>query len=1108
MHSTPRSNTTRHYLGFILVTTIVILCFGCKKKVFRFEDVPSNKSGVEFENTITSTPELNILNYLYFYNGAGVASGDFNNDGLPDLYFVSNLGADKLYINKGELKFDELTYESGIKNDGPWSSGVSVVDINQDGLLDIYISKLGGFKAEYGHNQLWLNTGIKNNIPQFREAAAEYGLDINAMATHAAFFDYDLDNDLDIFLLNHSVHPNRSYGKGSVRQQVDSISGDRLLKNDGGKYVDVSSESGIFQGRIGYGLGLSIGDLNGDNYPDIYVGNDFFENDYLYVNNGDGTFTEASTTDPEILGHTTHFSMGNTMADINNDGLQDIISLDMLPEDLETYKTSAQEYNYQIYSNYLRNGYAPQYMQNAVHLNRGNGKAFSEIGYLSGLSSTEWSWSVDASDFDNDGLTDLYITNGILGATNDMDFINFIANETIQKNLADGIDESEQEFIDRIPQKLTSDYMFRNLGDGTFEDKTDEWVAQFPSFSHGALSVDLDLDGDLDLAINTVNLPARIIKNNGAELDEQNYIQIKLIGPEGNRNALGTKVMLNVNNTMQFKEYGSTRSYLSSSVNSLHFGLGDAKKVDSIRIVWPDKRTSLITDIDSNELIEINHSSSEIINLTSADSGCDLIKNPEDVFLHRDNSSVEFNREPLIPFAGSNVGPDFLVEDFNGDGLDDVFMTGAKGSPSELHLQNEDGGFDSVQTELFELDKLSEDVSAISADFNGDGLKDLAIASGGNEFERGINLKPRLYLNSETGFSKKENAFQDIYINASVLIHMDIDKDGDQDIIIGSNQKGFLFAESSNQFALINDGSGTFVNKTAEVAPALLNIQHITDLKVVDIDNDSNDDLVAVGFWEPVRIIRNSAGSLDNTMEIENSEGWWNTVEAFDLNNDGNIDLVAGNWGLNSRLSASPTEPVNLYLNDFDDNGKVDPILTYFYKGEETTFASKEDLAKQMPFINKDFLSFKEFSEASLSEIFSSQALKSAEIKSIKKLASSVFINNGNESFSMVDLPYFAQLSSVNSIDVRDYNNDGFSDLLLTGNYYEISTQLSRLDASHGELFINDQNGGFEFAECSDLDLKGVVRDIELLRIGEEDFLLIGRNNSFAEIYKISGSVE
>ena len=1087
-------------MKFILWVFTITTLFSCKRDKQLLSLLNSNDTGISFNNRLTPNAHLNILNYLYYYNGSGVSAGDFNNDGLTDLYFTANQTEDKLYLNLGELKFKDITDESGINNASNWTTGSTTVDINNDGLLDIYICKIGEYNKIKGQNLLFVNQGIKDGIPTFKEEAAKYGLAIKSFSTQSVFFDYDQDEDLDMFLLNHSVHPNRNYGLGEQRDKPDSLSGDRLYRNDSGIFKEVSKEAGIFQGKIGYGLGVSVGDLNNDGFPDLYIGNDFFENDYLYMNQTDGTFKEIISSEKTKLGHTSHFSMGNVINDINNDGLQDIISLDMLPEDIVTYKSSGLEYAYSTYERYLKNGYSPQFMQNTLHLNNGNG-TFKETAHLSGIAATEWSWSPIVADLDNDGFKDIYVTNGILGATNDMDFINFISNDAIQKRLGSGMDKKDILFAEKMPTKKVNNYIFKNNGNNTFTDFSDKWSTSKESYSNGGIEVDLDNDGDLDIVVNNVNENAFILKNNARELQPtNNYLSIGFKGPENNHFGIGAKVIAYTNSKTLIEENYTTKGYLSSTAPKIHLGLGQIAQIDSLEIIWPGGKYQTLRDLNTNQEVIVDYkkasgnyfSSQPLYSKGLMTNGSALFN-----YKHSEYSSIEYDREPLIPFASTNTGSSTTLADINNDSLTDVFIGGGKMQAGHLYIQQIDGTFIKTNEAVFETDAINEDTDNTFFDANGDGYKDLLVVSGGNEFKQGKALQPRLYINKNGNFIKDSLQFKDIELNASKVSAVDIDNDGDLDISIASDIVPWEFGNTSQQYLFLNDGKGYFNDVTAKFGNDFRNIGNVSDITWVDINSDGYNDAIVAGHWMPISILINDGKQLrlQENNNLNNTNGWWNTIKAEDFDKDGDIDIIAGNWGLNTRLKASEEMPITLYNSDFDDNGKVDPVVTYFHQGKETPFASKDELVKQLPFLNKKFLSYQDFAKASLTDLFTKEKLANANKKSVHELASCYFENKGDNTFVKHFLPFSSQISSVNDIAIDDFNADGFLDVLLVGNNYEISTQLGKLDASHGTILLNDQQGFFNEHKNQGFDVSGPARSIKKIKVGDDVYYIITMNN-------------
>ncbi len=1055
----------------------------------------SKHTGITFHNGLNQTPELNILNYLYFYNGAGVAAGDFNNDGLQDLYFTSNQGEDKFYLNQGGFKFKDVTKSSHLINDSGWTTGVTHADVNNDGLLDIYVCKVGDHGIIRGQNLLYINQGVDaQGIPTFKEEAKKYGLDFIGYSTQAAFFDYDLDGDLDMYLLNHSVNPNRSYGKGTKRKIVDSMSGDILFENQNGLFVDVSRKAGIFQGTIGYGLGLAISDVNNDGYPDIYIGNDFFENDYLYINQKDGTFKETISENDQKLGHTTHFSMGNDIADINNDGLPDILSLDMLPEDLETYKTSGLEYPYPVYQQFLKNGFAPQYMQNTLHLNL-DGENFGEIANLSGIDATEWSWGALFADYDNDGFKDLFISNGIQGVTNNMDYINYISNEEIQRNIETGLSDEDMELIDRLPKKKVQNYFYRNNGGAHFTNETKTWGPQIDSYSNGCVYADLDNDGDLDIVVNNVNQEAFVMENT---LGEGNYIKLAFKGSEKNTLGIGTKVILFRQQGKSVQENIPTRGFMSAKDNTLLFGVGRDSIIDSLHVVWPTGKFETLKNIKANQLITVDYSDASGNYFGNTPNKNIPYYNPSSRnlnFVHKEYPSLDFDRNPLIPFAYSNEGPSVGVADLNGDGLDDIFICGGKKQASKLYLQDAQGNYHDHQPELFEEDAINEDIDQIFVDVDNDMDLDLIVVSGGNEFTAGEPLRPRLYRNTGGKLEKVKNIFRQIEINVSKVDAIDVDNDGDMDLLISSNAVSTKFGEKSQQYLLENDGNGTFRNITPSFAPSLQQFGNIKDFVWEDLDGNGYKDLIVAGHWNPISIFLNDGKqlSLQKNNGLDNTHGWWNTMELADLDNDGDLDLLAGNWGLNTKFNASVEKPITLYINDFDDNGSIETVVTHFHGNRETAFASKDELAKQMPFLNKKFLFYEDFAKASLEELFGKDKLEEATQRKVYLLSTSYFENDGNNNFSPKELPHLVQSSSVNDIHLVKNDQGMINEILMVGNNFEISTQLGRLDASHGFLLQNDDSGNISWERS--LGISGAARKIaNINNNGNEEFIITMNN--------------
>ncbi|MFK5889150.1 MAG: VCBS repeat-containing protein [Flavobacteriaceae bacterium] len=1082
----------------IICLFLLISCNENREIKALFQEVNIENSGIDFNNKLKDTPQLNILTYLYYYNGAGVASADFNNDGLIDLYFIGNQVSNKFYLNKGGFKFEDVTIKANLQGQKGWSSGVTVADVNGDGLLDIYVCQVSDKKWFDGENQLYINQGLNaEGVPTFKDEAEKYGLNFASYSNQATFFDYDLDGDLDLFLMkNQSVHPSATFGRFK-RHVTDAPAGDKLMRNDNGHFTEVTKQAGIFSSLTGYGLGLAISDFNKDGWPDIYVGNDFFENDYLYINQKDGTFKEQISEDFTKLGHTTHFSMGNDVADFNNDGFTDILSIDMLPENRMTYTASGTEYEFEHYNRFLKNGYAPQYMQNTLHVNLQNGN-FSEIGFKAGITSTEWSWAPLFADFDNDGYKDIFISNGIYGATNNMDFINFISTKENQRLINKGMTEKDMFLIHKIPKVSTPNYMFKNARNFSFKNMKENWITQKTTFSNGAVYADLDNDGDLDLVVNNLNEPSAIYKNTSTK---GNYLIIKFKGAKKNTQGIGAKVTCYTKHKLQYAENFTTRGYLSSVAPELHFGFDSIQKIDSIKVIWPNLKVQILKNVKTNQTLILNADDAKSFEqIAKKDTKLLTNVSPKVRYKHSDFPSYGFAREPLIPFMLSNLGPHLAVADVDNNGFEDVFIGGAKQKKSNLFIQDSNGNFKLSPQPDLDKDYHKEDADNIFVDVDNDGDLDLVVVSGGDEFNSGENIEPRLYLNDKGYFTKQKDAFKNIFVNASVVKAADFDKDGFADLFIGSNSKPQHYGQVPKSYLLKNDGHNHFIDVTNSSANALLDIGMVQDASWQDINNDDFKDLILVGHWMPITILLNKKGTSfvkqkNNGLELSN--GLWNRIVITDFDKDGDQDFVVGNWGKNSLLKASIKQPVNLYMSDFDNNGKTEPLITYFYKNKETLLPTRDALFKQMPSLSEKFKTYADFAKAKFNTIFSNSQLKKAQKRQLFNLSSCYIENIGKGNFKIHPLPEMAQWSIIKTLLVDDFNDDGYPDVLAAGNLYEVNTQFSRLDASHGVLLLNDKKGGFKTSIDinKSFNISGPARSLNKIKIKNKLYYLVGINN-------------
>ncbi|HET9004051.1 MAG TPA: VCBS repeat-containing protein, partial [Gemmatimonadaceae bacterium] len=1041
---------------------------------------------------------FNILNYLYYYNGGGVAVGDVNNDGLPDLYFTSNLQQNRLYLNKGKYTFEDITDRSGVAGSPGWTTGATMADVNGDGWADIYVSAVD-FLEEHGHNILYVN----NRDGTFTDRTKEYGLEFSGYSTQAAFFDYDGDGDLDMYLLNHSVQTAMSIGRGPFRENRDPKAGDRLYRNDRGHFTDVSAQAGIYGGGEASGLGVVVSDVNFDGCPDIYVANDFQEDDFLYINNCKGTFSERLGS---ATGHTSRFSMGVDAADFNNDGRPDIIVADMLPYKEEVLKSSATTESFNIYDMKLRVGYRPQYARNTLQLNRGSGK-FSEIGYLAGIAATDWSWAPLFADLDNDGRKDLFITNGIYRRPNDLDYINYVGNPAVQASLAQGATEQNAAVLKKMPHVPLVKFAFHNNGDLTFTDMASAWGLGQEGFSNGAAYVDLDNSGSLDLVVNNANAPASIYRNHSRDVNRRSSLTVTLRGEGANTAGLGAKVMIAAGGTHQLLEESPTRGFQSSVDPRLHFGLGDAARVDSLTVVWPDRRFQVLTNVLANRPLVLSQAqASGRYDYRSATPVqplfADVTRRHAIPYKHAENDFYDSNREPLITHLLSTEGPALAVADVNGDGLDDMYAGGAKWQAGKLLLQQRDGSFRAASERVFAADSLSEDVDAAFFDANGDGRPDLYVASAGNEFGgRNEALRDRLYLNDGNGvFHRSADALPALFDNSSCVAPGDFDGDGDIDLFVGSRVVPQQYGLTPKSHLLENDGTGHFTEVTAQRADALETAGMVTSAAWMDYDGDGHLDLIVAGEWMPVRVFHQEGGHfVDRTAAagLTGSEGWWSSVTVADLNGDSRPDLVLGNLGLNSYITASAKEPARLYVDDFANDGSLEQILTFYKHGVSYPLPGRDDIVRLLPALRSRYPTYADFGASRIEDILPAASLARATVRQATDFASSVAINEGNGRFSLHALPAEAQFAPVRTALARDFDGDGKADLLVAGNFFAVTPAIGRYDASYGQLLHGLGDGRFTAVDMttSGLLLEGQVRHLAELRSAKGQTLIVAARN-------------
>jgi hypothetical protein len=1091
-----------------------------------FTRLPSSLTGVRFENRVTATRELNVFTYRNFYNGGGVALGDLTGDGLPELLLTSNLDGNRLYLNRGEFRFHDITGDAGVRGRGFWATGVTLADVNGDGKLDIYVCYAGNVAGERRANELYINKGLNaDGVPTFTEMAAAYGIADEGYATHAAFFDYDRDGDLDLYVLNNSFRPAASFGLRNIRHVRDANGGHKLFRNDPApsgagqarRFVDVSEKAGIYGSEIAFGLGVAVGDVNRDNWPDVYVSNDFFERDYLYINNGDGTFAESLE---KQMPYISYFSMGLDIADVNNDAWPDVYVTDMLPEDDYRLKTTSSFEGWDVYQTKLKNGYHHQFMRNMLHLNNGNG-TFSDIGQLAGVARTDWSWSALIADYDLDGHKDIFVTNGLAKDVTSQDYISFLANDETMRSATAGKRVDFMKLVKAMSSTKLPDYAFRNRGDLTFSNESAAWGLDTPSFSNGAAYGDLNGDGAIDLVVNNVNDEAFVYRNNARTLGDNRYLQVKLEGEGANRFAVGAKVTVYAGTgrraaggaDLYMQELVPTRGFQSSVDYVLTFGVGQHDALDSVRVEWPDGRVSRVKNVAADQRITVRQAGAVSSPPPARRPPPTVLANVTDQtslpFTHRENEFVDFDRERLMPKMLSTEGPYMAVGDVNGDGLEDAFIGGAKDQAGQLLIQQRDGWFASTNEQLFEQDKVSEDLGAVFFDADGDGDADLYVASGGSEFtDMSPALQDRLYVNDGRGnFRKAVDHLPADYSSGSRVAAADFDRDGDVDLFVGGRVVPWRYGLDPTSALLKNDGRGRFTNVTAQAAPDLAHVGMVTDALWLDVDSDRRLDLVVVGEWMPITVFRNrGAGKLErlNVAGLEKSHGWWNRIVAGDFTGDGRVDFVVGNLGLNSRFRATESEPATMHVKDFDGNGFVEQILSYYTNGASYPVPLRDDLIKTLPFLKARYLNYKDYARQTVADIFPPKELEDVVLKTAYTFASALVRNNGDGSFTLAPLPLEAQVAPVYGIAADDFDGDGKADLLLAGNFDGVKPEVGRLSAGYGLFLRGDGKGKFTplRAAESGFSVPGQARDIRRIDTRQGELYVVTRNNDRPLVFR------
>ncbi len=1067
----------------------MVLTAACRQGGDLFDQPDPDRTGVRFTNTIEETDALNILDYLYFYNGGGVAVGDIDKDGLPDIFFSGNQVKNKLFRNLGGMKFEDISAEAGIEGNSSWNTGAVMGDVNADGLLDIYVCAVAGINGFSGHNELFINNGDGT----FSEKAAQYGLDFDTFSSNAAFLDYDLDGDLDLYLLNHAVHTQDSYGKASLRYDRNYDTGDKLLRNDGGRFTDVSEEAGIYGGINGYGLGVAVSDFNLDGYPDIYVGNDFHEDDYFYLNNGDGTFSESLRA---YFGHTSRFSMGSDAADINNDGRPDLISLDMLPEEEIPLKSSEGDDDIQTQRMRIGEyGYYYQFTRNMLYVNQPDGH-FMETALMSGVAATDWSWSALFADFDQDGYQDLFVSNGIPKRPNDLDFVKFVSNEQISNKISN-TKLVDQKALDMMPSGNVHNYVFQGGKALRFKDRSDDWIRKDTVLSGATAWADLDRDGDLDLVINNLNSPASILVNKGTD-SHSLTLQLEFTGQ--NPYAVGSKVYAYQNGAVQMRELYPVRGFQASSEPLIHFGIGAKTPVDSLKIIWPDGTYQILQDVPADTLMKIRPEHTRPFDYASLNPKQPAIFKKLEVglgidFKHREDKYTDFNREKLLPYSLADRGPAFAKGDLDGDGKEDLFFGGSKRIPSEIFVQR-DSGFQKIHLKEVQADSIQEEVAAAIADFDGDGRNDVVTGSGGADyFGKADPLLDSYYQNLPTGFEKGN--LPENFANTSVLRPFDYDGDGDLDLFLGNQGTTGSFGAYPDSYLLENT-DGEF--QVVEAFPGR-ELGMVTDALWSDFDQDGSVDLIVVGEWMAPVFLRNEKGEF-RQMDSRGPSGLWQRIIPFDIDRDGDMDYLLGNWGANSKFTASAEYPLKMYFADFDSNGSTETVLATARNGAYYPLVGLDELGSQMVMLRRKYPQYRDFAGQPIEKIFEPGQLEGAALREVTELRTG-YLKNEETGFRYYAFPQNLQVAPVMDFLSYDFDGDGNREVLAAGNYFGVKPYQGRFDSFPGALIKSEKE--IILGNRTGLDLMNKsVRHLSVVSFDNQPYLLVVYNNAAAEVYQLT----